>query len=519
MAHLYRPTQTKPVPAGAETLTRKGEAYARWVDARGRTRTVKVTTTKAGERRLVLESPLWRCRYRDGAGVVRDEATGCRDEDAARSIMREKVRRAELVRSNVISAAEDAAADHADTAFAGHVAAYVDHLRAKGNAPHRIAQVKARLERLGVECGFCRLSQLNAGDLERWLVARQDEGMSAATRNGYREVIVGFGNWCRRTKRLMANPFEDVPIADVQSDRRRVRRALTEDELVRLLDVARSRPLNDALLVRRGRRKGQAVANVRDEVRAELERVGRERALIYKTLVLTGLRKGELASLTTSSLDLDAPTPYLIVAAADEKSRRGAEIPLRSDLASDLRGWLADRLRDVQADARLKIGSAVPLKLAGDAPLFNVPDGLVRILDRDLVAAGIARMVTDPKTGKPTVDKRDDRGRTIDVHALPTTFGTHLSKGGVPLRTAQAAMRHSKPDLTANVYTDPRLLDVAGALNALPALPLNPKPEKQTAKATGTHGNAAGAIVLPIVLPPGKRGQKLASDGLEGRGQ
>jgi len=27
-----------------------------------------------------------------------------------------------------------------------------------------------------------------------------------------------------------------------------------------------------------------------------------------------------------------------------------------------------------------------------------------------------------------------------------TTFGTHLSKGGVPLRTAQAAMRHSKPD-------------------------------------------------------------------------
>ena len=35
----------------------------------------------------------------------------------------------------------------------------------------------------------------------------------------------------------------------------------------------------------------------------------------------------------------------------------------------------------------------------------------------------------------------DDRGRTIDVHALRHTFGTHLSKAGVPLRTAQAAMR------------------------------------------------------------------------------
>ncbi len=33
-------------------------------------------------------------------------------------------------------------------------------------------------------------------------------------------------------------------------------------------------------------------------------------------------------------------------------------------------------------------------------------------------------------------------------------------------------MRHSSIDLTMSVYTDPKLLDVAGALRALPALPL-----------------------------------------------
>ena len=33
-------------------------------------------------------------------------------------------------------------------------------------------------------------------------------------------------------------------------------------------------------------------------------------------------------------------------------------------------------------------------------------------------------------------------------------------------------MRHSKIDLTMNTYTDPKLLDVAGAMEALPALPL-----------------------------------------------
>jgi len=34
-------------------------------------------------------------------------------------------------------------------------------------------------------------------------------------------------------------------------------------------------------------------------------------------------------------------------------------------------------------------------------------------------------------------------------------------------------MRHSSIDLTMNVYTDPRVLDAHGALDALPALPLD----------------------------------------------
>ncbi len=76
------------------------------------------------------------------------------------------------------------------------------------------------------------------------------------------------------------------------------------------------------------------------------------------------------------------------------------------------------------------------------------------------------------KAGEEVIVKTDDRGRTIDIHALRYTFGTHLSKVGVPLRTAQAAMRHSDPSLTANVYTDPKLLDVAGAVASLPDLPL-----------------------------------------------
>jgi hypothetical protein len=252
---------------------------------------------------------------------------------------------------------------------------------------------------------------------------------------------------------------------------------MAEGELVQLLAVARERPLLDAQTVRRGPRKGERYANLRPEVRERLALLGRERALTYKTLVLTGLRKGELASLTVAHMHLDDPIPFASLDAADEKNREGNAIPLRDDLAADLRAWLADKLRRLQADAR-QAGAPIPARLPPDTPLFRVPGALVKILDRDLRLAGIP--------------KRDDRGRTLDVHALRTTFGTLLSKGGVAPRTAQAAMRHGDIDLTMNVYTDPRLLDVGGALDVLPSLPLDaPATAPEAAQATGTDDEAA----------------------------
>jgi Phage integrase family len=80
----------------------------------------------------------------------------------------------------------------------------------------------------------------------------------------------------------------------------------------------------------------------------------------------------------------------------------------------------------------------------------------------------------------------------LHVHALRHTFGTLLSKGGIAPRTAQAAMRHSDIKLTMNVYTDPKLLDVRGALDALPSLPLrDDRTEGEVARATGTDDEAA----------------------------
>lgn len=66
-------------------------------------------------------------------------------------------------------------------------------------------------------------------------------------------------------------------------------------------------------------------------------------------------------------------------------------------------------------------------------------------------------------------------------------FATLMSRGGVAPSVAQAAMRHSSIDLTMSVYTDPRLLDVAGALRLLPDLPLeNASGQDTPRRSTGT---------------------------------
>src|SRR3954468_10565869 len=111
------------------------------------------------------------------------------------------------------------------------------------------------------------LADLERDALERWLAAQAGEGIAAKTRNIYRGALVAFCNWAVEHNRLTSNPFERVPVANVKADRRRIRRSMTEDELARLLDVARQRPLLDALTVRRGKRKGELYANVRPKVR------------------------------------------------------------------------------------------------------------------------------------------------------------------------------------------------------------------------------------------------------------
>ena len=60
-------------------------------------------------------------------------------------------------------------------------------------------------------------------------------------------------------------------------------------------------------------------------------------------------------------------------------------------------------------------------------------------------------------------------------------------------------MQHASIDLTINTYTDLRLLDVAGAVEALPGFPLDGCEKKECTRATGSDGPATS--LAPTLAP------------------
>jgi len=168
----------------------------------------------------------------------------------------------------------------------------------------------------------------------------------------------------------------------------------------------------------------------------------------------------------------------------------------RADLAADLTRHLAERLQEAQREA-LRAGRPAPARLSADTPLLVVSRDALRVLDLDLVAAGLARRVRGrDRQGKPSwkIDKRDERGRTFDMHAFRTTFNSLLAAAGVPLTTRRILMRHAAESVTDEHYADATLIDLRGALDRLPPLPVDGTPERQAQAATGTGDRTAGRM-------------------------
>jgi integrase len=422
----------------------------RHVDGQGR----RVAKGTPGARVIKERSSKWYGQF-VGEDGRRRRVPLCADKGAALQMLADLERRVARGKVGLVDPYEK----HRGAPIDEHVEAYEAHLRNnEGVSAKHLKETMRRLRFVLRGCQAAKLSDMRNDSVER--VLRQlaeggatgtfPGGASARTRNLYLSSIRAFARWCHDSGRLEGDPLAPAPAAQRRKrkgrahhlassgDIRRKRRALTEDELLRLLRAARERPLREAMTVRTGSRRGEVVGRVREEVKERLERLGWERSLIYKTLVLTGLRRGELAALRAHDLSLDIAQPVLKLPGEATKNGEEARILLRRDLADELIEWLEATCRK------------------GHDRVFQVPVELVKILKRDLTAAAIPF--------------RDERGRTLDVHSLRYTTATFLSRAKVPPRVAQKILRHSDINLTMRVYTDVHPHDEAEAVEAMPAL-------------------------------------------------
>jgi len=350
MATVFRKTYTQHLSKDAEIVNRSGKEMACWRDSRGRKKYADITVGRNGEKKMLRRSPTYTAKYRNASGHVVEVSTGCKDETAARMVLAKLEQRTEHVKAGLLTADQAATLDHQQMPISVHLEAYLQHLKMKKHKGRRVCKshydnVERYLRRIISECSLARLSDMTSMAVEAWMVKQEACGMGARTLNVARSAAVAFAAWCRRTRRLASNPMQDLPRADESSDRRRKRRALTQREFCMLLDVARRRPVLEAMTVRRGKDVGKPKANVRQSVKEDLRGLGWERALIYKTFVMTGLRKKELASITVGQAVLDGPKPHLILHGKDAKNGKAARIPLTAELAADLRARREHRSR------------------------------------------------------------------------------------------------------------------------------------------------------------------------------
>ncbi len=445
---VFKKTITRRTPSNAERFRRDGCDWVRWTDGQGKRQTARVSGSGKG---VLMQSRTYFARFRDADGHLVERNTGCADRDAALRVMHQWQTPGELLRAGLVTRGDIEVADHGNRPIEEQIGAYLAWLRGAGRTADYVEDVARNLRGIAGACGFERLRDVTRSKLETHLASRRQSGEGHRTNNKRLGVWIAFFHFLVRDERMPSNPLAGMRKTNERVDRRRVRRALSVEELERLIEAARVRPLHEFI-----HGSGATPAKVSAATRQRLEYAGAARALAYRVMALTGLRLGELRSIRCSQVVLDVEQPYIELRAADEKARRGARVAVQASLVAELAQHIARRRSEALGHPGVS-GNMLAFRRGDDDPvLFVLNQKLSRVFAKDLAFAGIERT--------------DAQGRVLDVHCLRHTFGTMLARSGVPLQVAQRAMRHSDPKLTANVYTHLDLGDMGAAVAALPAL-------------------------------------------------
>lgn len=414
----------------------------------------------------------WYCSYYDAQrrkwATVKGYSDKAASEEKAMKLERESARRAEGIIDPVDEQSRRPVTEHLED--------YVLKLRGEMCVDRHVVQLQRRLGALFPVLGVNRLMDLEPTRVLRYFaehrITRTEDPerrtLSVATRNGIIANLKAFTRWATESRRVPFDPLATLKKIDANTQpRAHPRRALTPQEIGRLVDATLRRPLIEVMMIRRGKNKGKPVARVSDHNQGVAEELGRERRICYLIAVWAGLRRAEIAALRWGDLELDCTVPRICLRAAATKAKRADTLALHPQLARELREYRPD---DYHPDH---------LVVAG------VPD--MNVMRRDLAMAGI--------------DPGDRKTGYVDFHSLRMTLSTMMAVYGMTQRSRQAQMRHSDPRLTEITYMDLTLLPIADELARVPEIPLGQSPPTF---AVGVDSSSGGPLVT--ALPPGANG-------------
>ena len=188
--------------------------------------------------------------------------------------------------------------DAAGRELGKHLADYLADLTAKQRAPRYVYLTELRINKLARECGWKLIRDITMDSFIHW---RAGQGMAPKTLNEYRDTMCAFMEWLKRTGRVNDNPLQNADRVEVRGKERVKRRALTDDEAIRLLQVA-----------------GPRIA-------------------VYLFALQTGVRRGEMFALWWADVEIDKEPFSVRVRASISKNHEERIIALKPGIVSLLK--------------------------------------------------------------------------------------------------------------------------------------------------------------------------------------
>ena len=368
---------------------------------------------------------VWHFRYVDADGIKR-ERRGCSDKRATEELARAAEMEAARIRAGLSDPKAERIAREARRPIGEHIEEFVASMEVARRNEQHISQTRLYITCLCELARVERLADLTPSGMAAALAMLREQGFATRTIQAYATAVKAFSKWAWRDGRTVDYSLNALVKPSDPTDRRRVRRPLTEAELRTLIETTRTAPT------------WRGVS-------------GLDRSMMYLIASLTGFRRNELLSLTPSSFRLDDRPPVAVCESGYTKNHQRAEQPLPASSLPALRAWLASK------PARQHVFDGVPRPRTG------------LMLKLDLERAGIPFETPEG---------------VIDLHSLRHGYITTLALSGVPVKTLQTLARHADPRLTLGVYAHASLFDTSGAVEALPDLTRSP----QDNAATGTIG-------------------------------